>query len=144
VEGGGKTKAAPLVPHEEKRPFAEVGSNVVSYADTNVVAGGRYDYQLRAWNAAGPLVYSAPAPAPATGTAPGSPAQPRIAPISYPPMSSQFGPTPGRTSLVEYAESLPAPQWLLLQSVRGDGTPVTVADPNTVAGQRHYRVRMPW
>jgi len=111
----------------------------VSYADTNVVAGGRYDYQVRAWNAAGPSAYSAPA----TGTAPGSPAQPSIALISYTPISFQFGTTPGRTSLVEYAESLPAPQWILLQAVLGDGSQATVTDTNTPAGQRYYRVRMP-
>jgi hypothetical protein len=119
--------------------LAEVGSNVVSYADTNVVAGGRYNYQVRAWNATGPSAYSAPA----TGTAPGSPAQPSLTLISYPPMSFQFGTTPGRTSLVEYAESLPAPQWILLQTVLGDGSPTTVTDTNTPTGQRYYRVRMP-
>jgi hypothetical protein len=119
--------------------LAEVGSNVVSYADTNVVAGGRYDYQVRAWNATGSSAYSAPA----TGTAPGSPAQPSIALISYAPISFQFGTTPGRTSLVEYAESLPAPQWILLQTVLGDGSPAMVTDTNAPTGQRYYRVRVP-
>jgi len=118
--------------------LAEVGSNVVSYADTNVVAGGRYDYQVRAWNGAGSSAYSAPA----TGTAPGAPARPSIAVVSNAPISFQFGITPGRTSLVEYAESLPAPQWIQLQSVLGNATPATVTDTNTPTGQRYYRVRL--
>jgi hypothetical protein len=55
--------------------------------------------------------------------------------------SFSFASQPGATYQVEYATALPPAQWYLLQTLVGDGTVKTVADPNPSGPQRYYRVR---
>lgn len=52
-----------------------------------------------------------------------------------------FETTPGRTYVVEYADSLLNPNWQPLPTVSGDGSVKTVTDTTATPGQRYYRLR---
>ena len=52
-----------------------------------------------------------------------------------------FETTPGRTYIVEYADSLLNPTWQPLPTVSGDGSVKTVTDITATPGQRYYRLR---
>ena len=52
-----------------------------------------------------------------------------------------FETTAGKTYIVEYTDSLSAPNWQPLPNVSGDGTVKTVTNPVAGGGQRYYRIR---
>ena len=49
--------------------------------------------------------------------------------------------TAGKTYILEYTDSIAAPNWQPLPSLTGDGTVKTVTDSVVGGGQRYYRVR---
>ena len=47
-----------------------------------------------------------------------------------------------RVYLLEFTEGLETPQWKPMSQLQGDGNWHSVADPNTHAPRRFYRVRI--
>ena len=52
-----------------------------------------------------------------------------------------FETTAGKTYVIEYTDSLAAPNWQPLPTVTGDGTVKTLSDPAATVAHRYYRIR---
>jgi len=53
-----------------------------------------------------------------------------------------FATAPGQTYVVEYNNDVEGPMWTLLQTITGDGNPVTITDNTDLPAKRFYRVRV--